>query len=383
MTFHSGTVATGSPAAGSTNATGTAAPAQRTDDEILGIVLPRTARRGEALSDATGFGDDESSGGPLNGDRDSAETVDIASATNGKDAELRDSVDAAVEANPELKRLLESNPLVRGALLDAAAYKDVFKTPDAARQARELIADVNRLDTLFYSRRPEDHAELARAVAALDKDAFAMLARSMAELAGKGTAETGSSAAPRTNSSSSPARAEEIAHPVGTSERGAMNAAQREFMQATNAAAVESVVSEIESQVSKLLPEGIAKAARNRVVGEIYREMDTALRGNRALTAQIQNAFRSGRLDADQQQALVGLITARAKQALPGVAKRVMSEWTSTMMTLNQERRARQRNAERRVDIAGTGGAATGGRRAVSSKDIDYGRMSDADILNL
>jgi hypothetical protein len=153
-------------------------------------------------------------------------------------------------------------------------------------------------------------------------------------------------------------------------------------MQGANAAAVESVVNEIETQVGKLLPDGIAKPARTRVVGEIYRELDTVLRGNRALTQQIHDAFRVGRLDPDHQQALVAPITARAKQALPGVAKRVLNEWSNAVVTMNQERRERQRNAERRVDIAGGGGGA-GGRKPMTSKDIDYRRMSDADILNL
>ncbi len=142
------------------------------------------------------------------------------------------------------------------------------------------------------------------------------------------------------------------------------------------------VVNEIETQVGKLLPDGIAKPARTRVVGEIYRELDTVLRGNRALTQQIHDAFRVGRLDADHQQALVALITARAKQALPGVAKRVLNEWSNAVVTMNQERRERQRNAERRVDIAGGGGGA-GARKPMTAKDIDYRRMSDADILNL
>ncbi len=50
--------------------------------------------------------------------------------------------------------------------------------------------------------------------------------------------------------------------------------AQMDFFHSTNAAAVSSVVDAIESQVERLLPDGISKSARNRVVGEIYRELD-------------------------------------------------------------------------------------------------------------
>jgi hypothetical protein len=373
---------TGNPAAGVTSVTETPAPARLTDDEILGIVSPRAPRGGKAVSDATGFGDDGASGADGDGTTGAGDEF-----ANGISSETHvvEPVDAALRANPELEKIIDATPEVRGALDDVAAYKEIFETPAAAREAGKLIADVNRLDALFYSKRPEDHAELARAVAALDRDAFAMLARSMNELAANGPATatntTLDSETPQDRArvaNASPAPKEKTPGRDGT-----LSDAQREFFYGANAAAVESVVNEIESQVAKLLPEGIAKPARNRVVGEIYRELDTTLRGNRVLTQQIHDAFRSGRLDADHQRAVVGLITARAKQALPHVAKRVMNEWTNTVVTMNQERRERQRNAERRVDIAGSGGTGDGQRRATNSKDIDYRRMSDADILNL
>jgi hypothetical protein len=159
--------------------------------------------------------------------------------------------------------------------------------------------------------------------------------------------------------------------------------ARLQFFHATNAAAVEGVFGAIESQVERLLPEGISKSARNREVGEIYRELDATLRSNRQLAQQLQEAFRSGPLDADHQRAVVSLISGRARQALPGVAKRVLNEWISSLVAANRDQRARQRSAERRVDISGSGGAGNDGRRAMGPRDIDYARMSDSDILNL
>jgi len=159
--------------------------------------------------------------------------------------------------------------------------------------------------------------------------------------------------------------------------------AQAEFFHAANAAAVQGVLDAIETQVERLLPEGISTSARQRVVGEIYRELDASLQSNRQLAQQMREAFRSGALDAAHQRAVVSLLTGRAKQALPGVAKRVLGEWTSTIVAANQDRRARQRSAERRVDIAGSSGAANDGRRSMTPRDLDYARLSDADILNL
>jgi hypothetical protein len=55
----------------------------------------------------------------------------------------------------------------------------------------------------------------------------------------------------------------------------------------------------------------------------------------------------------------------------------------TTVVAANHDRRARQRTTERRVDIAGSNGARNEGRRQTMPRDIDYARMSDADILNL
>ena len=91
---------------------------------------------------------------------------------NGEPEELR----AAFDANPELRRAWQ----------DAHAYRETFATPEEARNATALLADLDRMDALFFSRRPEDHAELARAVAALDPAAFASLAHAMSGLATRG-----------------------------------------------------------------------------------------------------------------------------------------------------------------------------------------------------
>jgi len=224
------------------------------------------------------------------------------------------------------------------------------------------------MDALFYSRRLEDHAELAREVAKLDPDAFASLARAMNALANDGARRTGDATraavvqhGPGESSTQVRRPAQEQVQNQDQTQNQQRDAAtgltpaQADFFHSTNAAAVSSVTDAIESQAERLLPEGISKSARNRVVGEINRELDATLRGNRALGQQMRDAFRSGGLDEEHQRAIVSLVTGRARQALPGVAKRVLNEWTTTVVSANHERRARQHTAERRVDLAGSG----------------------------
>ena len=406
-----------------------------TDDEILGLITNvrrRDLRGVQGQAKAAGEAQDLDQLEPElglenqqgNGKTSAAPVSAVQKSETENGNELPDpaavrakaAVTAAHAAEPaHLQAALEANPELRAAWHEATAYRESFATPQEARAATGMLADLNRMDALFFSRHPEDHAHLARAVAELDPVAFASLARAMTQVAQSAcatfpaitarSAAAARSAAPtsaRENASAStrfvaasagdgfvaPAlgRASSASpaaqHIMANTVPGA-SPAQEQFFHSTNAAAVEGVVEAIEGQVERLLPDGISKSARNRVVGEIYRELDSTLRANHTLAQQMRDAFRSGGLDTNHQKAIVSLITGRARQALPGVAKRVLNEWTTTVVSANQQRRERQRTAERRVDIGGAGGAGNEGRHSMGPREINYARMSDADILNL
>jgi hypothetical protein len=450
----------------SSNAAPAAPPPRATDDEILGITSPRKNPPRDAnqlefdfdAADAADHADGLRTAGTFS-DALTARSAPLTSAQNeNPNALVAQASNARAASIPEpahLRATFDANPELRAAWRDASAYRESFATPDAARQATALLADVNHMDALFFSRRPEDHTSLARAISNLDPAAFASLAQAMQSIAAGSVAQasadrrlmemttvpqaTTSAIAPhlqpRANASENAPHAaashnESSTQPHATQAQAGMpvlpetasnanadglrtagtlsnalaarpapltapaqahsaannstaNESQLAFLHAANAAAVESVVTAIEAQVERLLPEGVAKNARTRVVGEIYRELDSSLRSNPQFAAQLRDAFRSGSLDDGHQRAIVSLLTGRARQALPGVAKRVLSEWTSTIVSAANERRTRQRTAERRIDIAGSSGAGNDGRRSMSPRDLDYARLTDADILNL
>ena len=365
------------------------APSQRgrtnpfaTDDEILGITSASAptredAARSDADLDAPGDRAENDAAAAVNAE------IDLDAKARGKRVDRQDDV----VMDGQLQAALDANPELRRAWQDAQSYREAFATPEEARAATALLGDLNRMDALFFSQRPEDHAELARAVAKLDPGAFASLAQAMNALA----ANPSHGAAAGRDASRNSERESESESARTASQESARNdstppgpsTAQVEFLHAANAAAVQGVLDAIETQVERLLPEGVSKSARNRVVGEIYRELERSLSANRQLVQQMREAVRSGGLDAGHQRAVVALVTGRARQALPGIAKRVLNEWTSTVVAANQDRLARQRSAAHRVDIAGSGRGGDGGRRPIGPRDIDYGRMSDSDILNL
>jgi hypothetical protein len=424
------------------------APPRATDDEILGIVSPRKNPPRDTQQLEFDF-DVVSSSHDVIPSEASALSASGPAQPGHADAQSRNlslddradspSTHATIPEPAHLRATFDANPELRSAWRDASAYRESFATPDAARQATALLADVNHMDALFFSRRPEDHASLARAIANLDPAAFASLAEAMQSIAANADASRTAGLrpapltsppvgarpsahitdaperdawqpnAPSTTSVSSQARADvwpdegpavpsandnqlqiprsarndNTLRDANANADATANESQLAFLHAANAAAVEGVVAAIEAQVQRLLPEGVAKNARTRVVGEIYRELDSSLRSNPQFAAQLRDAFRSGSLDDGHQRAIVSLLTGRARQTLPGVAKRVLSEWTSTIVSAANERRTRQRTAERRIDIAGSSGAGNDGRRSMSPRDLDYARLSDADILNL
>lgn len=251
-----------------------------------------------------------------------------------------------------------------------------FPTAAHAREASQRLAEFQRLDDLFFSNRPESHAELAALVEQLNPEAFHNLARAMAERSREAMRQGNKEA--RRSGMEAASEARDVSS--STSSSSPPSSAAFAFHGA-NAAAVEGVVNAIEQQVNRLLPEEIPAGARNRVVGEIYREVQTSLASDRALTEQLRQAFQSGPGDEQHQQAVAGIVINRVRKILPGAAKRVIEEWTSSVLAASNARRAKQEAGARRVDIAGAPGGDR--RRSYSPRDIDYARTSDSDILNL
>jgi hypothetical protein len=398
----------GTPAAPGQQAGQGAAPAAParvlSDDEILGLdfsVKPRGS-----LADGVEAGNGNAEGQP---------------AQQSATAELQEML-TEISEPAELQEVFNARPELRQAWRAEKAYREVFPTVETAREVGKLfptvedaraasaqVADLAQLDRWFFSGQPESHAEMAAAIYRMNPAAFRSLARAMGDVLGlNGGRLTERDAAIRemvgehSTELRAPQRAQQAAPlQTETSTTSATTLAQNDragdssagdagapgqfasFYQETNAVVVEGVVDAIQSQVQRLLPEGVAAGAQKRVIGEIYRELDASLRGNRALAQQVRQAFRSGAMDQDHQAAIVGMVLARAKQALPGVAKKVIGEWTSGVLAANQEKISRQRSAAGRVDITGSGGLGAGIRRALTPNDVDYGKLSDGDILNL
>src|SRR6266481_3488036 len=173
-----------SPATSTSAPSRNAAPAalpRATDDEILGIVSPRKNLPRDTAQLEFDFDATDSLHDVVSSEASALSASGPAQSGNLSSDDRVDSppVHTSTPEPTHLRAAFDSNPELRAAWHDASAYRESFATPEAAREATTLLADVNHMDALFFSGRPEDHASLARAIANLDPAAFASLANAM------------------------------------------------------------------------------------------------------------------------------------------------------------------------------------------------------------
>jgi hypothetical protein len=136
--------------------------------------------------------------------------------------------------------------------------------------------------------------------------------------------------------------------------------------------------------LEQVLPEGVAAGAVKRIGEDIFGEVGKLLAADAQLSSQVGESLRGWRFGAAEQQQVASLLSGRARQILPSVARRVIGEWTNSVLSTARTRATRSEAAARRVDVgaAASGDAAgRGAARALRPREIDYARTSDDDIF--
>jgi hypothetical protein len=318
-------------------------------------------------------------------------------------------------------------------------FRAAFASPEEARAIKELLPggvrdvltlreatqSVDRIDAAIFSgdarAQSEVVAELARANPAAFRSMFAEAAR---VLAGMGrSAEVGGSRLEVGNvASASPAmggvtggEAENRRRDAGaTAAAGAMwqpspevraseardtehgsratghesrqfdAAAYAAFERSTNDVVARDVRGSIGETLARVMPEGVADGAARRIGEDIFNEVHRALAADRALSEQVASVLRDRRFGGAEQQRVASLLAGRAKQLVPSVARRVIGEWTSSVLSTARTKAARQAVAASRVDIAAPGGSLDSmPLRQMSAREVNYASMSDEEILGI
>src|SRR4029077_3383250 len=275
--------------------------------------------------------------GPQNG----VMSTPFAGAT--RDAAAPGTPGASAQGEPAWMKQLEAQP--------AAAAE--------ARQWREAAQNVAALDAAYFSNDSgarsglaarlyesdpgafrEMLAESARMLASRDPQALAELARQL----GVGEGQTPNAA---TKSLAQAARSSEPGVPaqrqVNVDNRGdgAFPAeAYRGFESATNEDVARSTREAIDRTLNSTLPEGIGEGARRRIGDDIFQELHATLSADRELSRQVGEILGGWHFDGATRQQVVSLISGRARAAMPEVARRVVAEWTSSVLASDRARAA-------------------------------------------
>jgi hypothetical protein len=362
-------------------------------DEFAGSV----AGDEELLSQSVAQRDSEQVSGPRNeqsasGLRNDGNANNNGAADTAEPAWLK-SLEAQPEAAAEARRWRQS-------AMDAAALDaDYYSAAPGARSAlaarlhsddpatfRAMVGEAARV---LAERDPQGLAELARQLGATNSTA-----KSLAGAARKGLAPpaTGRREDPSYNAEQrddagygNPAGREAAPESVPTAI--ATNSfpveAYRAFEAATNDDVARGLRDSIDRTLSATLPDGVADGARRRIAEDIFHDLNTTLSSDRDLSGKISELLRGWRFNDATRQQLSGLLTGRARKALPEVARRVVSEWTSSVLASDRAKQSRINSAVSRRDITGGRLPEPVASSALLPRQVDYARTSDEQILEL
>jgi hypothetical protein len=190
-------------------------------------------------------------------------------------------------------------------------------------------------------------------------------------------------------------------------------AAYAAFEHAANEDLERSVGGAIERTLAQALPSieqhstpgqpGAQRAVpiRERLAASVRADVEKALQGDRQLGEQVAQVLATRRFDGDTRAQIVRLIAERARQLVPGAAKRVLNEWTQTTLAAHRGRTQREDSASAKADVAlasmparpvGSEQARTrrqdaprssGQASAMRSQLINYRKLSDEQILEM
>jgi hypothetical protein len=326
---------------------------------------------------------------------------------------------------------------------EAAAYREVFAKPEEARAAAERARVLDEIDRAYFGATGNSaeqtsaaRTQLAQMMlqenpAAFREMVFAGL-RALEETGKSGVGKSVAQAFRPEAASSTEASAtadRKVLTPEGVSYSAAgpsptpaasdasgrhesQFAAYAAFEKAANEELEKSVGGAIERTIERALPvaqpllavrgsgetQARVPALHDRLSAAVRQDVEAALKGDRQLSQQIAQILSARRFDGDTRAQVVRLIDERAKQLVPGAAKRVLQDWTQTTLATHRSRTKQNESVAARSDLAPANSDAktapprsgntvrtsdqnkSGGNR---SGKVDYRKLSDEQILNL
>lgn len=379
---------------------------------------------------------DAEDGEGQDGDEEGAEAAAAAAAAAGKDKDkLTDQPLTAVQVPEVLKPVFKAHPELRTAWYAEKAYREVIPTVAEARQYREIAPtledlkyiqsnaqELEALDDLYFSTNEQDTHTFIQGLHKEDPQAFERLAAAFPAALYKlhpeayrtdtanrfkatfdnlernaGTDQNLKNAiavlknrlklaGPAAGAAPDPREADILRREQALRDNQTQEETRKfqDFHTTTNDTAVEEICGLIKADLEVLLKNSTATPkARDRMVGDVYNEINATLKGSRDLRQTLRRAFRDGKLDTEHQKRVVALVVGRGKSLLRAASQKVVNEWTNDVLASNKTRLDNKRRVASKVDVTGAGGGGKGkpNKGPVRAADVDYRKTSDDDIL--
>jgi hypothetical protein len=292
---------------------------------------------------------------------------------------------------------------------EAAAYREVFATPEDARALKEIYPGganeakaaaerartLDEIDAAFYRGDAAARAQLARQMMQQDPAAFREMVeagvRLLGEASRQGSGKEQSASQDAVSTPRSLLSGPQETRPSGRDDRLTQGAAQtdgasaqggaavapeivsgyRAFEKAANAELEKSVGGAIARMMEQALPnlkmigangrEGAQGAAplQERLGSAVREEIEAELKNDGQLGEQVGKILAGRRFDDAARSQVVRLIDARAKQLVPGAVRRVVSSWTQATLGAREKGQGRNPVEARHEELAGTQRRAT------------------------
>jgi hypothetical protein len=266
---------------------------------------------------------------------------------------------------------------------EVAAYRELFATTEDARALKELYPGgieeaktaaeraraLDEIDAAFYRGDATARMQLAKQMMEQQPAAFREMVEAGLQLLGRPAA---GQAVPRAETPS--AASPEVVRAYGEFERSA-NAELGKSVGGAIARAMEQALPNLRA-MKAAGPDGAA-TLNDRLASAVREEVEAGLKSDRQLGDQVGRVLAGRRFDRDSRAQVVRLIDARAQQLVPGAVKRVVGSWTQTTLA------AHGKEAPAAPQRTATPGRATVARAASSARRVDYGRVSDEQIVGL
>lgn len=310
---------------------------------------------------------------------------------------------------------------IQQARQESAAYREVFSKPEEAKAASERARVLDEFDHAYFGMTGNSaeqtsaaRAQLAETMLRENPAAFReMVFAGLRALEAMGTSSEAANknaiaATGTTNIAQNLAATNHSTQAVSQGNEARVTAYSA-FEKAANDELARSVGGSISRALEQALPNAsvgggsaderarIAVPLKERLSAAIQQDVEKSLQGDQQLSGQIAQILSGSRLDDTTRAHVVRLIDERAQQLVPQATRRVLQEWTQTTLAAHRAKGSHGDAPAKRADLSpaaspqtnnaqNTRSASSNGRAATfpaAKKNVDYGKLSDEQILDL